>query len=123
MLPLEEGQELVEDLVILQYTLAEASVLSNPIIPLPVFKEFLPEPMEPTKLGLDEIYMINLERRQDRRERMNFNFELLGLQAERRAAVDGKDLNDAYLADQGINVLVAGSDMNLANRIRREIFL
>ena len=88
-----------------------------------VFKEFLPEPVKPTKLGLDEIYMINLDRRQDRGERMNFNFELLGLQAERRAAVDGKDLNDAYLADQGIVVLVARSDMTPVNRIGREILL
>jgi len=110
MLPLEDEQDLSEDLTILQYTLLEASVLAPPIIPLPIFQDLLPTPKKLTKHGLDEIYMINLDRRKDRRDRMDFNFQMLGVKARPHPAVDGKDLTDDYLEEQGITMLPGFSE-------------
>ena len=43
-----------------------------------------------SKLGFDQIYMINLERRPDRKERMLHAFDILGIEAKIVPAVDGK---------------------------------
>lgn len=41
-------------------------------------------------LGMDKIYMINLERRPERRDRMTNCFQELGIEVEITSAVDGK---------------------------------
>lgn len=43
---------------------------SSPVIPLEIFSRDLIQIPEKTKLGFDEIYLINLDRRKDRLERM-----------------------------------------------------
>ena len=60
MLPLEDHQSLADDLVTLTDTLLEASVKADPLVPDEVFDEFLPEPIEPSTHGFDEVYLINL---------------------------------------------------------------
>lgn len=41
------------------------------------------------RLGLSEIYMINLKRRPERRRKMEALFEILGLNVEVYTAIDG----------------------------------
>lgn len=50
---------------------------------------FVPPPQRDT-LGLDKIFMINLQRRADRREKMRQCFSELGLEATEVQAVDGR---------------------------------
>jgi collagen beta-1,O-galactosyltransferase len=50
---------------------------------------FAPPPQRDT-LGLDKIFMINLQRRADRREKMRQCFSELGLEATEVKAVDGR---------------------------------
>uniref|UniRef100_A0A452QB93 procollagen galactosyltransferase n=1 Tax=Ursus americanus TaxID=9643 RepID=A0A452QB93_URSAM len=62
-------------------------------------------PKTPDKMGFDEVFMINLKRRQDRRERM-----LRALQAQEIAcrlveAVDGKAMNTSQVEALGIQML------------------
>jgi len=105
MIPLEDDQELDTDRQILLYTLMEVTVRSDPVTVDPVFNQYLPESPVKTKLGLDEVYMINLERREDRYSRMEYNFELLGVDFKLAAAVDGKQITQNYLNENNIQML------------------
>ena len=53
----------------------------------------------PSKLGFDEIYMVNLERRPERRNRMLALFDQMGIDAKVFNAVDGKKLDDDKLKE------------------------
>lgn len=58
-----------------------------------------------TKLGFDEIYIINLERRKDRRERIESTLDDLGISYKFVKAVDGRTINEEYLNELGIKSL------------------
>ena len=45
-----------------------------------------------SKLGMDHIYVINLRRRQNRRQSLQFVFDEWGIDAEFFPAVDGREL-------------------------------
>ncbi|XP_053953383.1 glycosyltransferase 25 family member [Anastrepha ludens] len=68
------------------------------------FKEYISYPNK-TKLTLDHIYMINLERRPERRVKMEKLFLELGLDVEYVPAVDGKKLSPQQLQDMGVKFL------------------
>ena len=53
-----------------RYSLIELTARSSPVIPEVLFDNRLIQIPEKTKLGFDEIYLINLDRRKDRLERM-----------------------------------------------------
>ncbi|XP_056894259.1 procollagen galactosyltransferase 2 [Takifugu flavidus] len=57
------------------------------------------------KMGFDEIFLINLKRRLDRRTRMLKTFAALGLHSTLWDAVDGKALNTSQLQALGIEML------------------
>jgi collagen beta-1,O-galactosyltransferase len=66
----------------------------------------LPSQPKKTKLGLDEIYVINLVRRQDRRDRLRATFDLLNMNVRFFDATDGKHIvNQAYLENLRISVM------------------
>ncbi|XP_030371927.1 glycosyltransferase 25 family member [Scaptodrosophila lebanonensis] len=65
---------------------------------------------EKTKLTLDHIYMINLERRPERRQKMENLFAELALDVEHFSAVDGKALNADIVKDMGITILPGYED-------------
>jgi len=110
MLPLDDDQNLQDDFQILRYVLLETTSRHPPIKLDPIFVPYLQDLPEKHKLGVDEIYMINLERRTDRRERMEYNFDLLGIDARYSPAVDGRDLTASYLQEQGISMLPGFSE-------------
>ena len=58
-----------------------------------------------SKLGFDEIFMVNLERRPDRYERMKYNFDQLGIDYKWVPAMDGRTITEEFLAETGIKML------------------
>ena len=50
--------------------MSEITTRSDPVIPDEIFTNDLIQNPEKSKLGFDEIYLINLDRRKDRLERM-----------------------------------------------------
>ncbi|KAJ3599241.1 hypothetical protein NHX12_033204, partial [Muraenolepis orangiensis] len=62
-------------------------------------------PTSQDRMGFDEIYLINLKRRLDRRTRMLNTMTSLGLHATLMAAVDGKALNSSQLQALGIEMM------------------
>jgi collagen beta-1,O-galactosyltransferase len=66
----------------------------------------LPVSKEKTKFGLDEIYVINLVRRPDRRERLQSTFDILNISVRFFDAIDGKyTIDQAYLERLNIRLL------------------
>ena len=58
-----------------------------------------------SKLGFDEIFMVNLERRPDRYERMKYNFDQLGIDYKWVPAMDGRTITEEFLAEARIKML------------------
>jgi collagen beta-1,O-galactosyltransferase len=66
----------------------------------------LPTSKEKTKFGLDEIYVINLVRRSDRRERLQATFDILNISVRFFDAIDGKNtIDQAYLERLNVRLL------------------
>jgi len=103
--PLEEGQSLADNIHILRDTLLEATVKSEPVIPSLIFSRFLSPLTSPADLDLDKVFMINLERRDDRAKRMKYNLDMLGISYDWIPAVDGSKLNSNYLEKMGVKML------------------
>jgi len=72
-----------------------------------------------TKHGLSEIFVINLERRQDRKERMDFCMRLQGIKYTLVPAVDGKALTQDDIDGLGIRQLPGFSDPHKPRTITR----
>ncbi|MCI4377920.1 hypothetical protein PGIGA_G00208690 [Pangasianodon gigas] len=62
------------------------------------------------RMAFDEIYIINLMRRMDRRERMLRTLDVLGIEVTLTDAVDGKALNSSQLQVLGIEMLPSYQD-------------
>lgn len=62
------------------------------------------------KITLDAIFMINLERRPERRKKMEQSFREIGLAVETIAAVDGQTLDDDMLDELGVQFLPGYAD-------------
>jgi len=105
MIPLEDDQELEMDHQVLLYTLMEVTARHDPITVNSLFSEYVEESPEKTKLGLDNVYLINLERRPDRYSRMKYNLDLIRAHFQLVPAVDGKLINDEYLLQNNIKML------------------
>lgn len=79
-----------------QYTnMKLESLFEDPAMPVSEFISFIPSVK--TKLGFDQIYLVNLKRRPDRLQRMQACFEELGIDYKLIEAVDGKQLTKNYL--------------------------
>ncbi|XP_076679552.1 glycosyltransferase 25 family member [Andrena cerasifolii] len=109
MVPLEIDETVAEDLQ--RLTNIKTEILSDSNY-LPVSKDleqFVQFPAEDT-LQVDNIYVINLLRRPERRDRMYRLFKELGIRAETVDAVDGRTLNQSVLEDLGIEMLPEYAD-------------
>uniref|UniRef100_A0A8C7IVX7 Collagen beta(1-O)galactosyltransferase 2b n=1 Tax=Oncorhynchus kisutch TaxID=8019 RepID=A0A8C7IVX7_ONCKI len=99
--PLKASQNVDEEKESFTHTIAEAMTPS----------EYLYNPQMPQdKMGFDEIFLINLKRRLDRRQRMLSTMTSLGLQATLTDAVDGKALNTSQLQALGIEMIPGYQD-------------
>ncbi|KAL3175136.1 hypothetical protein MRX96_040529 [Rhipicephalus microplus] len=67
----------------------DVTVDGEPLLISPALQPFVVPPRKDT-LGFDQVYLINLERRPERRKRMEYCFEELGIAFKFIAAVDGK---------------------------------
>jgi collagen beta-1,O-galactosyltransferase len=59
----------------------------------------------PSKLVYDKIYIINLERRHDRRERIEAALNELNIEYQIFNAIDAKKINESYIESLGIKIL------------------
>ncbi|KAJ7993017.1 hypothetical protein DPEC_G00268080 [Dallia pectoralis] len=104
--PLKASQNVQDEKESFTHTIAEAMIDHN-ITP----SENLHNPdMPQDKMGFDEIFLINLKRRTDRRQRMLNTMASLGLQATLTDAVDGKALNTSQLQALGIEMIPGYKD-------------
>jgi collagen beta-1,O-galactosyltransferase len=53
----------------------------------------------PTKFGFDQIFLINLERRPERREKMEEILRLVGIEFKRIEAIDGHKLSQKQISE------------------------
>ncbi|XP_029047412.1 glycosyltransferase 25 family member [Osmia bicornis bicornis] len=109
IVPLEETETIAED--IQRLINIKTEILSNSnYLPLSTYLEhFVQYPAEDT-LQVDHIYMINLLRRQERRDRMYKLFKELGIRAETIDAIDGRTLNETVLHKLGIVMMPEYTD-------------
>uniref|UniRef100_A0A8C2FXQ2 Collagen beta(1-O)galactosyltransferase 2 n=1 Tax=Cyprinus carpio TaxID=7962 RepID=A0A8C2FXQ2_CYPCA len=104
--PLKAQQSVEDEEESFTHTITEAMIDHN-IKP----SEFLFTPRKSQdKMGFDEIFLINLKRRLDRRERMLNTMAVLGLEATLVDAVDGKALNTSHLQALGIEMMPGYKD-------------
>lgn len=87
--PLEDGQTIEDDDTQLTNVRLEASVDFPPMDAHPLLDAYV-KPSSKSKLGFSEIFLINLQRRPDRRNRMQWALSELGLDHKLFNAVDGK---------------------------------
>ncbi|XP_040911110.1 procollagen galactosyltransferase 2 [Toxotes jaculatrix] len=104
--PLKQDQTLEEEEESFTHTLTEA-LIDHTMEPS---QHVHTTPKEPGKMGFDEIFLINLKRRSDRRERMLKSLAVLGVSATLTEAVDGKALNSSQLQAMGIDMLPGYTD-------------
>lgn len=110
MVPLEQDEALERDLD--QLTNIKIHMI-NDVPGGIVLNRDLAKFVKPPKLGtltLSKIYMINLVRRPERRQKMELSFAEVGLIVDDFPAVDGNELNDKLLEEIGIKSLVGYAD-------------
>ncbi|XP_043941234.1 procollagen galactosyltransferase 2 [Protopterus annectens] len=101
-MPLKAHQTLKDDTENFVHVLTEAMVERPPVDP----SEYVYLPAKnPNKMNFDEIFMINLKRRTDRRERMLRTLHELEIDVKIIDAVDGKALNTSQLKALNIEML------------------
>ncbi|KAI5620915.1 procollagen galactosyltransferase 1-like, partial [Silurus asotus] len=105
--PLRSHNTLQDETDSFLHTVLEVNVRHPPVEP----SRYLPPPFrQPDKLGFDEVFMINLQRRTDRRVRMLRALRLQGIDCKIVPAVDGKAMNVSEIHSMGIHMLPGYSD-------------
>ncbi|XP_040264218.1 procollagen galactosyltransferase 2 [Bufo bufo] len=105
--PLKPHQTLEDDIESFSHVLTEA-MIDRP--PLETSRYVHVPSKQPDKLGFDEVFLINLKRRLDRRVRMLRSLYELQIQVKIFDAVDGKALNTSQLKTLNIDVLPGYQD-------------
>ncbi|KAJ6654623.1 hypothetical protein lerEdw1_006776 [Lerista edwardsae] len=100
--PVKPHQTLEDERINFVHLILEAMV-DGPAM-LPSEHVYLP-PKQPTKMGFDEVFLINLARRSDRRERMLSALMELEIDPLVVNAVDGSALNSSDIKKLGVNLL------------------
>ncbi|KAG9337839.1 hypothetical protein JZ751_027490 [Albula glossodonta] len=105
--PLRSHSTLKDEADSFLHSLLEVMVRNPPVEP----SSFIPVPTkQPDKIGFDEVFMINLQRRPDRRERMLRTLYEQEIACKVTAAVDGNAMNVSQIHDMGIHMLPGYSD-------------
>nr|XP_060613147.1 probable inactive glycosyltransferase 25 family member 3 [Anolis sagrei ordinatus] len=100
--PVKAHQTLEDERINFVHLILEAIVDGPPM--LPSSHVYLP-PKRPTKIGFDEIFLINLVRRPDRRQRMLDALLELEIEPLVVNAVDGSALNSSDIKKLGVDLL------------------
>lgn len=110
MVPLEQDEPIVKDLD--QLTNIKILIINDVYEGLLLKKELSKFAIYPKKdtLTLSKIFMINLKRRDERRIKMEQSFLELGLMVDTIPAFDGKDLNEDYFKEIGLEFLTGYAD-------------
>lgn len=108
--PLEDGQGLQVDVKQLLSIKLEVLVEHPPLPVSSLLAKYVPPPPKIDNVGFDQIYLINLARRLERRDRMYQCFKELGLKVKLFEAVDGKQLNETYLRELGVKQMAGYKD-------------
>uniref|UniRef100_A0A7N6ATR1 procollagen galactosyltransferase n=1 Tax=Anabas testudineus TaxID=64144 RepID=A0A7N6ATR1_ANATE len=105
--PLRSHNTLQDEADSFLHSLLEVNVRNTPVKP----SKYISVPRkQPDKMGFDEVFMINLERRTDRRERMLRALYEQEIACKVIAAVDGKAMNVSEVHTMGIHMLPGYSD-------------
>ncbi|XP_029913296.1 procollagen galactosyltransferase 1 [Myripristis murdjan] len=105
--PLRSHNTLKDEADSFLHSLLEVNVRNPPVVP----SKYIPVPSKhPDKLDFDEVFMINLQRRSDRRERMLKALYEQEIACKVIAAVDGKAMNISEIHKMGIHMLPGYSD-------------
>ena len=107
MLPLDgEDVTLKDDLPNLLNLKLEIIAYGSPLPYLEAFEEYIQPLPEKDSLGVDNVYLVNLDRRTDRRMKMEASFDELGIEYQRISAVDGKlEIDKNYIDKHGIAMM------------------
>ncbi|KAG7317313.1 hypothetical protein KOW79_019611 [Hemibagrus wyckioides] len=105
--PLRSHNTLQDETDSFLHSVLEVNVRNPPIKPSRYLR---PSIRQPDKIGFDEVFMINLQRRTDRRERMLRALRLQGIDCKIVPAVDGKAMNVSEIHSMGIHMLPGYSD-------------
>ena len=106
LVPLDDDKSLDDDLINLTNLKTEIIAYGEPLPYLPELNSYVQPFPAQHQLGVDNVYLINLERRHDRREKMEACFKVLGIKYQLMPAVDGKrDIDQNYLTDRGIQMM------------------
>lgn len=107
--PLEKDNTLEDDKEQLINLKVEMMVEHPEIYVSPSLQRFVPQKNN-DKLGFDQAYLINLERRPSRKVRMVNTLSELGIETHLMAAVDGQLLNESFIKQMGIKMLPEYAD-------------
>ena len=105
MLPLTEDQELSEDVPNMANLRLNMIADDADVGHIEYLQDFLPTLPKKDSLGVDKVYVINLERRPERKAKMDACFEEVGVDYEWIKAVDGKLINEEFLQENGIEMM------------------
>ncbi|XP_077161845.1 inactive glycosyltransferase 25 family member 3 [Paroedura picta] len=100
--PVKSHQTLEDESINFVHLILEAMVDGPPMIPS---KHVYLPPKQLSKIGFDEIFLINLARRPDRRDRMLNSLSELGMEPLLVNAVDGSALNSSDIKKLGVDLL------------------
>ncbi|XP_004071417.1 procollagen galactosyltransferase 1 [Oryzias latipes] len=105
--PLRSHNTLQDEADSFLHALLEVNVRNSPVMP----SKYIPVPRKQLdKMGFDEVFMINLQRRTDRKERMLRALYEQEIACKIIAAVDGKAMNVSEIHVMGIHMLPGYSD-------------
>ncbi|XP_066112162.1 inactive glycosyltransferase 25 family member 3 [Saccopteryx bilineata] len=105
--PVKRHQELEDERVNFIHLILEALVDGPPMW---ASAHVSRPPKNPTKMGFDEVFVISLARRPDRRERMLSSLWEMEISGRVVDAVDGRTLNSSILRSLGVDLLPGYQD-------------
>ncbi|XP_053776026.1 inactive glycosyltransferase 25 family member 3 isoform X2 [Desmodus rotundus] len=105
--PVKSHQDLEDERVNFIHLVLEALVDGPPMW---VSAHVSRPPKSPTKMGFDEVFVISLARRPDRRERMLSSLWEMEISGQVVDAVDGRTLNSSIMRSLGVDLLPGYQD-------------
>ncbi|XP_031682075.1 procollagen galactosyltransferase 2 [Oncorhynchus kisutch] len=100
--PAKPHHTIEDDSISFSHLILEATIDGPPMAPSKYVSLF---PKQRDLMGFDEVYLINLRRRQDRRDRMLYSLNELEIDVKVVDAIDGGALNSSDIKILGVDIL------------------